>query len=100
MVVGGDRVDYPGQTSTKTADLTTAKLVLNSVVSTPGAKFMGADIKDFYLNTDLLHYEYVKIAVKMIPKAIMDHYNLHGLVCDGYVYAECHKGMYSLPQAG
>jgi hypothetical protein len=35
FTVGGDRVDYAGDCSTKTADLTTSKCLFNSVVSTP-----------------------------------------------------------------
>jgi hypothetical protein len=35
--VGGDRIDYPDDVSTKTADLTTAKLLINSTLSTPNA---------------------------------------------------------------
>jgi len=33
--VGGDCVDYDGDVSTKTADIVTAKLLFNSIVSTP-----------------------------------------------------------------
>ena len=33
--------------------LFTIKFLLNSVVSTPGAKFMTLDIKNFYLNTPI-----------------------------------------------
>jgi len=33
--VGGDRVEYDGDISTKTTDLITAKLLFNSVLSTP-----------------------------------------------------------------
>ena len=47
--VGGDKVEYPFDVSTKTADLTMAKLLFNSVLSTPNARFMTADLKDFYL---------------------------------------------------
>ena len=100
ICVGGDKIDYPGSTSTKTADLTTVKLLLNSVVSTPGAKFMGLDIKDFYLNNDLDRYEYIRIPIKLIPQAIIDQYALADKERDGYVYAEVRKGMYGLPQAG
>ena len=53
--VGGDRIDYPYDVSTKTAELTTAKLLFNSVLSTPNAKFLGLDIKDFYLGTHMTH---------------------------------------------
>jgi hypothetical protein len=47
FTVGGDLIDYPGEVSTKMASLTTAKLLFNSVISTPGAKFMTMDIKGF-----------------------------------------------------
>jgi hypothetical protein len=53
FTVGGDQVDYPGAVSTKTADLATAKILINSVLSTPGAKYMTGDLKDFYLNTPM-----------------------------------------------
>ena len=36
----------------------------------------------------------------MIPAAIMDLYDLHDKVHNGYVYAEVRKTMYGLPQAG
>ena len=44
LTVGGDRIQYPDAVSTDTADITTAKLLFNSVVSTPTSKFMGLDI--------------------------------------------------------
>jgi hypothetical protein len=44
ITVGGDRIDYPGEVSTKTAGLTTIKLLLNSAVSKPTANFMTADV--------------------------------------------------------
>ena len=50
---GGDKVDYPFEVSTKTASLVTAKLTINSVISTPGARFMCMDIKDFFLNSNM-----------------------------------------------
>jgi hypothetical protein len=37
--VGGNLIDYPGDVSTKMARLTTAKLLFNSVISTPNALF-------------------------------------------------------------
>ena len=97
---GGDKVDYPGEVATKTAGLTTAKILFNSTISTPDAKFMCIDLKDFYLNTDMERYEYMRIPVSVIPPAIMELYNLHLLVENGYVYVEIRKGMYGLPQAG
>jgi hypothetical protein len=49
LTVGGDQIEYPGDKSTRTAGLTTAKNLSNSVVSTPSAKFLVIDIKNFYM---------------------------------------------------
>ncbi len=51
MVAGGDRVHYPGNAGTPTANLLTIKILINSIISAAGTKFMTMDIKDFYLNT-------------------------------------------------
>jgi hypothetical protein len=53
LTVGGDQIEYPGKKSTRTAGLTIAKNLINSVISTLGAKFLVIDIKNFYLNTPL-----------------------------------------------
>jgi hypothetical protein len=103
--VGGDCVDYPGETSTKTSDLVTVKLLLNSTISTPGALWMSNNIKDFYLNTPMGRYEYMRIQYEQIPDTIKQQYNLDSKVFydkkgKGHVYIEIRKGMYGLPQAG
>jgi hypothetical protein len=54
---GGDGIDYPDDVSTKTADLTTAKLLINSAISTPNARYMTADLKDFYFGTPMARYK-------------------------------------------
>jgi hypothetical protein len=51
LTVGGDQIEYPDDKSTQTAGLTTAKILINSVISTLGAKFLVIDSKNFYLNT-------------------------------------------------
>jgi hypothetical protein len=40
ITLGGNLINYPGDVGTRTADMLTVKLLLNSVISTPGAKFM------------------------------------------------------------
>jgi len=45
--VGSDRIHYDGDVSTKTANLTTTKLLFNSVISTPKAQYMMGNLKDF-----------------------------------------------------
>jgi hypothetical protein len=37
LIAGGDRVHYPFDAGTPTANLLTNKLLINSVISTPGA---------------------------------------------------------------
>jgi hypothetical protein len=56
--VDGNLIEYPGDVSTKNADLCTAKLLFNSVISTPDARFMTGDLKDFYLGIPMERYEH------------------------------------------
>jgi hypothetical protein len=100
LTVGGNRIEYNGPVATKTSDLTTVKCLLNSVLSTPDAQFCTADIKDFYLNTPMEEFEYMRIRVTDIPPDIMRRYDLDSKIHNGYVYVEIRKGMYGLPQAG
>ena len=101
LTVGGDKINYPGDCSTPTGDLTLFKIMLNSVISTPGARFMSLDIKSFYLNTPMERYEYVRLKLDDVPTEIQIQYGLRDKVDqDGYVHIEVRKGMYGLPQAG
>jgi hypothetical protein len=54
LTVGGNLVHYPDKVSTPTADLSTIKLFLNSVISTPGARFITFDLKYFDLGTPMM----------------------------------------------
>jgi hypothetical protein len=49
LTVGGNKVHYPGDAGTPTADLTLVKMHVNSVISTPGARYMTLDVKIFTL---------------------------------------------------
>ncbi len=61
LTVGGDWINYPGNKSTPTADLTTTKLLINFTISTPGAKFLGINLANFYLNTPMPNPEYMHL---------------------------------------
>jgi hypothetical protein len=100
LTVGGDQIEYPGDKSTRTAGLTTAKILINSVISTLGDKFLVIDINNFYLNTPLGRFEYMVINLSPLPQGTIDKYDLIELAQDGKVYIEFQKGMYGLPQAG
>ena len=100
ITVGGNLLDYAGTLTTPTATITTAKCLFNSVVSTPAAKCVLADIKNFYLNNALPDPEYMKFHIATIPQEIIDEYNLLNIVDNqGYVYVKIVKGMYGIKQA-
>ena len=76
ITVGGDRLDYQGEVSTKTTGLTTIKLLLNSVVSSAGDKLMTAYLKNFCLNTPMDEPEYMQIPDKLVPDEIRVEYKV------------------------
>ena len=88
VTVGGNRLDFPGTTTTHCASLTTKNCLLNSTISTPGARFMTPYIKDFYYGTAMARYKYTKLALACIPDKIIDQYNLCALSSDGWVYLD------------
>jgi hypothetical protein len=100
FTVGGNLIDYPGDVSTPTADTTTAKLVMDSTISTPSARHMCGNIKNFYLGTPMARYEYMRIPMKLIPDKIVQAYQLQPMVYKEHIYMEIQRGMYGLLQAG
>ena len=98
LTVGGDRINYPEDCGMPTADMILFKILVNSIISTPNAKCLMMDIKDFYLNTPMKRPEYMKLKLSDIPEEVIEHYNLRELATpDGYVYCKVTKGMYGLP---
>ena len=62
---------------------------------------MTINIKDFYLNTPMPRYEYMRLKLEDLPKDSIDKYKIRDKVTkDGYIYVKIHKGMYGLPQSG
>ena len=101
LTVGGILIDYPDTVTTRTCDLVTFKMHINSTLSRPNTKYCSFDVKNFYLNTPMERYEYMKIPIAQIPEEIINEYKLRNKVhTDGSVYIEIRKGMYGLPQAG
>ena len=100
ITVGGNLIQYPGKLTTRTANLTTSKILWNSVVSTEGAKYMGIYVKSFYLCTPLDRYKYMKMPLSLFPEHIKKQYNMEDNALNGFVYLEIRKAVYGLPQAG
>jgi hypothetical protein len=87
LTTGGDRINYPKDVGTSTTDMTLMIILLNRVISTKGVKCVMLDLTDFFLNTPMKRYEYMRLKISDIPKEIIQEYNLQELVTeDGYVY--------------
>ncbi len=101
LTAGGDRINDPFDCGTPTADITLFKILLNSTISTKGAKCMTIDISNFYLKTQMAQQEYMRLKTIDIPEEIIKQYKLKDIeTSDGCIYCEIKKGMYGLPQSG
>ena len=100
ITVGGNLINFPGELTTRTADLSTSKILWNSTLSTPDAKYACANVGNFYLATPMARFEYMRIKVELILEEFKQQYKLHDKVYKGYIYCEIRQGMYGLPQAG
>jgi hypothetical protein len=103
MTVGGDRLDAFQDVRSPAVGLTDTKLHLNSVISDAkkGARYGTADLKDFFLQSLMKIFQYMKVHRKYIPPEIIAEYNLTPDYFDsnGYAYLEIRKGMYGLKEA-
>ncbi len=99
--VGGDRINYPGEVVTLTAEMLVAKMLFNSVISMKGTRFMTMDISDFYLMTPLHRPKLIRIKLTDIPDKVIKEYKLREIATkNGSIYIRAKRGMYGLPQAG
>ena len=96
----GNLINYDGELSVRTADINTAKMHRNSVLSTPNAKYMCIDIKNFYLTSALEYFEYMKIPLSLFPQWIAEQYDLSTHAKDRWVHLEMRRAIWGLPQAG
>ncbi len=69
--------------------MTLIKAMSNRVILTRGEKCVIVDIEDFYLNTPMKRYEYMRIKITDIPLEIIEEYKIHEIVTDdGYIYCK------------
>ncbi len=80
------------------ADLVTAKLHWNSVMSTALAEYMCIDIKKFYLTAKLEYFEYMTTPLALFPDWIIEQYDLKRHALIGKVHLELRCAMWGLPQ--
>ena len=101
ITVGGNRLDYDGDTSTEVSSMETFKIHINSVISTKGVRYVCADVGNFYTNSRLESPEYVRIRKRDIPQEVKNEYDVKQYIAeDGYVYCEITGAMYGLKAAG
>ena len=92
---------YPVDCGTPTVDLTTVKILLNGLVSTPNTKFMTIYVKYFYFNTMMSRSEYMRLKISDLPENMVQQYNNEAKATkDGYMYLEMKRGVYGIPQSG
>ena len=101
LAIGLNRIEYPVKVTTKTADITTFKIHINSLSSTRGLRYARWDIGNYYLEIPMGWSEYMRIRIRLISPDIITHYNLNNLVYqDGWIYMVIIQGIYLPPQAG
>ena len=87
-------------TATCGSDMTTKKMLFNSVISKPGARFITLNLKNFYLKTPLPHPKYMMTKSDILPDEIIEKYSLYNIIHNEYVYFKRKMGMYGLPESG
>jgi hypothetical protein len=93
-------INYKSSASKKAADLDTAKLHWNSMVSAVMAKYMYLNIQNFYLTKALEYFEYIKIPLTLFSAWILEQYNLTKHALNEYVNLEMRRAAWGLLQVG
>lgn len=101
ITASGDQLELQGDTSTEITGLEIPKMVFNSIVSTPDAKFIIINISNTYLNTPLQKYQYMQFAISMVHQEVIDHYNLQNTVTeDRWIYCDIRNTIYGFKESG
>ena len=92
-VVGGDTLDFFGDTTSLTTILAEAKLLFNSVISDANkeVKLMTVDLKDHFLASPTKKTQYMRMRWDQIPKDIKLQYNPQSMIHNDYIYIKLKK---------
>ena len=94
LTTGGDRLDYAGDASSPATTNAETKILFNSVISDAhkGARFISADLADFFLESTMDEPEFMRIHSKYFPAEMREEYNIESLTANhGYVYVKIKK---------
>ena len=77
-------------------------LHINSTISNAhkGARYLGVDIKNVYIDIPMLYFQYIHVLPNILPQEVWDdpHHNIH-IASDGFIYLEIQRGIYGLKEA-
>ena len=83
ITAGGNLIVYPGELTTRTAGITTSKILWNSILSTKNAKYVCLDIKKIYLCALMERFEYMKMPIRIFPKHVKEECQLRDKIDKG-----------------
>ena len=96
LTVGGNLIEYEGDISVATAEISTIKILWNCALSTPEAKYFAIDTKDMCLadNKEMDEFEYFQTRISYFPQELIEAHDLLEFVNDnGIICWEVRKGM-------
>ena len=99
ITAGGNLIRYPFELTTRTADLTTSKILWNSTISAKGAKYACADAKIFCLLAELDNPECMSIVANLATQDFIDTCNLKDKIKNGYTHIGIMSCICGLPQS-
>ena len=91
-------IDYPGELSTPTSDLTTMKLHVNSTISDIKSIYIFMDVTYFYLKIGRYRRIHHDTDIHYTTR-ICGKYNFKGEFRNEYIYVQVTKGVYGIPQS-
>jgi hypothetical protein len=97
--IGGDRTNFTGAVSSRTASLEVVRILLNSVLA-DDVDFMACDVTDYYLGTPMERPEFMCMNRRQLSPTIIAEYDLEQYFQNNVMHFIVTKGMYRLPQAG
>ena len=68
LTVVGYGLYFEGVNATHCASLSTANILVNIIISTPGGNFMNIDLNDFHYGTPMEKYEFMPILLFLITQ--------------------------------